>query len=102
MSLNVKRVDLKFHESFSLGACVSDPSSYSEIGSKTQGKWAAKEGLPLPLGASWVEDEQAFNFAVYAEHALKDDEEAQKMIQCGQFLGQMFAGGTFQDDAACH
>ena len=37
-----------------------------------------------------------------SEHALKDDEEAQKMIHCGQFLGQMFAGGTFQDDAACH
>ena len=28
-----------------------------------------REGLPLPLGVSWVEDEQAFNFAVYAEHA---------------------------------
>src|SRR5215469_2736115 len=37
-----------------------------------------------------------------SEHPLKDDEEAQKMIHCGQFLGQMFAGGTFQDDAACH
>ena len=69
MSLNVKRVNLKFLESFSVGDRVSDPSSYSEIRSKPQGKWAAKEGLPLPLGASWVEDEQAFNFAVYAEHA---------------------------------
>ena len=37
-----------------------------------------------------------------SEHPLKDDEEAQKMIDCGQFLGQMFAAGTFQDDAACH
>ena len=37
-----------------------------------------------------------------SEHPLKDDEEAQKMIHCGQFLGQMFATGTFQDDAACH
>jgi pullulanase/glycogen debranching enzyme len=24
---------------------------------------------PLPLGATWIEEEQAFNFAVYAEHA---------------------------------
>lgn len=37
-----------------------------------------------------------------SEHPLKDDDEAQRMIHCGQFLGQMFAGGTFQDDAACH
>ena len=31
--------------------------------------WAQTEGTPLPLGATWLEDEQAFNFAVYAEHA---------------------------------
>ncbi len=37
-----------------------------------------------------------------SEHPLKDDDEAQKIIHCGQFLAQMFAGGTFQDDAACH
>jgi hypothetical protein len=37
-----------------------------------------------------------------SEGALKNDEEAQKIIHCGQFLAQMFAGGTFQDDAACH
>jgi len=37
-----------------------------------------------------------------SEHPLKDDEEAQKMMHCGQFLAQMFAGGTFEDDAACH
>ena len=23
----------------------------------------------MPLGATWIEEEQAFNFAVYAEHA---------------------------------
>src|SRR5271167_2834906 len=32
-------------------------------------RWTQTEGSPLPLGATWVEDEQAFNFAVYAEHA---------------------------------
>ena len=37
-----------------------------------------------------------------SEHPLKDDYEAQKIISCGQFLGQMFAGGTFEDDASCH
>jgi hypothetical protein len=37
-----------------------------------------------------------------SEHPLKDDYEAQKIMSCGQFLGQMFAGGTFEDDAACH
>ena len=31
--------------------------------------WTQTEGTPLPLGATWIEDEQAFNFAVYAEHA---------------------------------
>ncbi len=37
-----------------------------------------------------------------SENPLKNDSEAQKIIQCGQFLAQMFAGSTFQDDAACH
>jgi len=33
---------------------------------------------------------------------LQDDDQAQKMIRCGQFLSQMFAGRSFQDDPACH
>ena len=37
-----------------------------------------------------------------SENPLKDDEDAQKIIRCGQFLAQMFAGGIVQDDAACH
>ncbi len=36
-----------------------------------------------------------------SENALKDDPEVQKMIGCGQFLARMFAGGSFQDGAAC-
>ena len=36
------------------------------------------------------------------EHAFEHDAEAQKIVHCGQFLAQMFASGTFQDDAACH
>jgi isoamylase len=31
--------------------------------------WEQTEGCPLPLGVSWIEREQAFNFAVHAEHA---------------------------------
>jgi len=31
--------------------------------------WAQAEGSPLPLGATWIEEEQAFNFAVHSEHA---------------------------------
>ena len=37
-----------------------------------------------------------------SEHPLRDDEDAQKIIHCGQFLAQMFAGGAFEDDATCH
>jgi len=32
-------------------------------------RWEETEGTPLPLGATWIEEQQAFNFAVYAEHA---------------------------------
>ena len=31
--------------------------------------WEQAEGSPLPLGATWIEEDQAFNFAVHAEHA---------------------------------
>jgi isoamylase len=31
--------------------------------------WAQTEGSPLPLGVTWIEREQAFNFALHAEHA---------------------------------
>ena len=32
-------------------------------------KWEEEDGTPLPLGATWIAEEQAFNFAVYAEQA---------------------------------
>jgi isoamylase len=31
--------------------------------------WSQVEGGPLPLGVTWIEEEQAFNFAVHSEHA---------------------------------
>jgi hypothetical protein len=37
-----------------------------------------------------------------SEKPLNNDPDAQKIISCGQFLAQMFAGGTFEDNAACH
>ena len=37
-----------------------------------------------------------------SENPLKDDQNAQKIIRCGQFLAQMFPSGRFQDDAVCH
>ena len=30
--------------------------------------WATVEGLPNPLGATWIAEEEAWNFAVYSEH----------------------------------
>ena len=32
-------------------------------------KWEQVEGSSLPLGVTWIEEEQAFNFAVHSEHA---------------------------------
>lgn len=32
-------------------------------------RWTAEEGVPSPLGVTWVEDGQAVNFALYSKHA---------------------------------
>ncbi|HRX79782.1 MAG TPA: isoamylase, partial [Pirellulaceae bacterium] len=32
-------------------------------------KWVATEGAPIPLGVTWVEQEQAYNFAIHSTHA---------------------------------
>lgn len=42
----------------------------------------------------------AANYTV-TEHAYENDLEAQNIVQCGQFLAQMFASGTYQEDASC-
>lgn len=31
--------------------------------------WADAQGLPYPLGATWIEEASAFNFALYSKHA---------------------------------
>jgi glycogen operon protein len=33
------------------------------------GSWTRREGAPLPLGATWVASESAYNFALYSKHA---------------------------------
>ena len=35
--------------------------------------WAATEGFPFPLGATWVEKDEAWNFALYAKNAEEVD-----------------------------
>jgi glycogen operon protein len=34
-------------------------------------KWTSIEGAPVPLGVTWIADEQAYNFALYSKHATK-------------------------------
>ena len=41
----------------------------SSIAHREAATWEQVEGSPLPLGVTWIEEEQAFNFAVCAEHA---------------------------------
>jgi len=33
--------------------------------------WESLEGAPAPLGATWIESERAFNFALYSKHAAE-------------------------------
>ncbi len=69
MSLSVKQTNARSRESVTADECISDAPSPSAVSPQKRRSWAESEGLPLPLGATWIEDEQAFNFAVYAEHA---------------------------------
>jgi pullulanase/glycogen debranching enzyme len=36
---------------------------------KSVEEWERVEGSPSPLGATWVESEQAWNFALFSRHA---------------------------------
>ena len=49
--------------------CVAEAPSLPAVELEKRSRWAQTEGTPLPLGATWIEEEQAFNFAVCAEHA---------------------------------
>ena len=52
-----------------MSKCAAETPSERSNSRQKRRTWAQAEGLPLPLGATWIEEEQAFNFAVYAEHA---------------------------------
>ncbi len=47
----------------------ADPSQPAAAAVSKRPSWEQTEGSPLPLGVTWIEEEQAFNFAVHAEHA---------------------------------
>ena len=52
-----------------LSECLSEARSETSSSAHMRLTWAHTEGLPLPLGVTWIEQDQAFNFAVCAEHA---------------------------------
>jgi isoamylase len=39
------------------------------LGVTASSRWAATEGLPFPLGATRIAEENAYNFALYSKHA---------------------------------
>ncbi|HET9983305.1 MAG TPA: isoamylase [Longimicrobiales bacterium] len=43
----------------------------SECAAPARRPWAALEGRPDPLGATWIADERAYNFALYSAHARR-------------------------------
>src|SRR5271156_6271491 len=45
------------------------PASVRTVEPRKRPTWSQIEGSPLPLGVTWIESEQAFNFAVHSEHA---------------------------------
>ena len=69
MSLSVKQTKARSREFVAADECIPGALSISAVSPQVSPRWAQIEGSPLPLGATWIEDEQAFNFAVYAEHA---------------------------------
>jgi isoamylase len=59
----------KLPKSTAVSNCVSDAAFVSAASPQKRRSWAHTEGLPLPLGVAWIEEDQALNFAVCAEHA---------------------------------
>jgi glycogen operon protein len=56
-------------QSIAVSDFVPDAASVPAASPQKRRTWAHTEGLPLPLGVTWIEEDQAFNFAVCAEHA---------------------------------
>jgi len=62
----------KLNNSEVVTAVVDDRGRATPRDSVAQTKrptWEQAEGSPLPLGVTWIEEEQAFNFAIHSEHA---------------------------------
>ena len=57
------------HDRITAPQVAGRQSLHSPAHKKPRSSWARSEGSPLPLGVSWLEDEQAFNFAIHAEDA---------------------------------
>jgi isoamylase len=53
-----------------LGFTLDSKRSIVDRESTRPSPWEQFEGSALPFGATWIEQEQAFNFAIYAEHAV--------------------------------
>ena len=69
MSLRVRQTNAGRREPITPGECVSAAPPASPVSPQICRRWAQTEGNPLPLGVTWIEDEHAFNFAVYSERA---------------------------------
>jgi glycogen operon protein len=68
----------------------------SGVSAQKRPRWAQTEGTSLPLGATWIEEERAFNFAVYAEHAAS----VTLLLYSADDLAQPIL--TFQFDYICN
>ena len=55
--------------SIAVSDCASDAAPVSAASPQKRLTWAHAEGLPLPLGVTWIEEDRAINFAACAEHA---------------------------------
>ncbi|MGH7388237.1 MAG: glycogen debranching protein [Candidatus Rokuibacteriota bacterium] len=54
------------------GRSIADREAAAPAGIRAaRASWASLEGLPIPLGVSWIAEEDAWNFAVYSEHAKR-------------------------------
>ena len=69
MPLASSDVKTELLQSTAISNLSSDAGSVSGPSPKERPTWARTEGLPLPLGVTWIEEDQAFNFAVCAEDA---------------------------------
>jgi len=68
MARHLPTHDIELLESKEAGMKIEGSTDVKAAITKRQA-WVEVEGSPLPLGVTWIEEEQAFNFAVHSEHA---------------------------------